>query len=124
LFAQKVLGTARPADATGVSGFDHRHARRGERVPLKNGERVVGVFGLFEELPTTHPRRRTRISPPTSRGAPSSGAGPLRTKQIAAELHLSTETVRTHIRGVFRALGVNSRLSRRRRPGLTTPVIG
>jgi len=34
----------------------------------------------------------------------------LSTKQIAQELHLSTETVKNHIRGVFRALGVNSRL--------------
>ena len=32
------------------------------------------------------------------------------TKQIAAELHLSTETVRNHVRRLFRALGVNSRL--------------
>ena len=30
--------------------------------------------------------------------------------KIAAELHLSTETVRNHIRRLFRALGVNSRL--------------
>ena len=32
------------------------------------------------------------------------------TKQIAAELQLSTETVRNHIRGLFRAFGVNTRL--------------
>jgi DNA-binding NarL/FixJ family response regulator len=32
------------------------------------------------------------------------------TKQIAAELHLSIETVRNHIRRLFRALGVHSRL--------------
>ena len=32
------------------------------------------------------------------------------TKRIAAELHLSTETVRNHIRRLFRALGVHSRL--------------
>ena len=32
------------------------------------------------------------------------------TKQIAAELHLSTETVKNHMRGLFRALGVSSRL--------------
>jgi DNA-binding NarL/FixJ family response regulator len=31
-------------------------------------------------------------------------------KQIAAELHLSTETVRNHVRHILRALGVNSRL--------------
>jgi DNA-binding NarL/FixJ family response regulator len=32
------------------------------------------------------------------------------TEQIAAELHLSTETVRNHIRHVLRALGARSRL--------------
>ena len=32
------------------------------------------------------------------------------TKQIAQELHLSTETVRNHIRHVFAALGAHSRL--------------
>jgi predicted ArsR family transcriptional regulator len=32
------------------------------------------------------------------------------TKQIADDLHLSTETVRNHIRSLFQALGVNSRL--------------
>jgi DNA-binding NarL/FixJ family response regulator len=32
------------------------------------------------------------------------------TKQIAAELHLSTETIRNHIRRLFQALGVHSRL--------------
>ena len=34
------------------------------------------------------------------------------TKQIAAELHLSTETVRNHVRRLFRALGVQSRDSK------------
>ena len=32
------------------------------------------------------------------------------TKQIAQELHLSTETVKNHVRHLLRALGVNSRL--------------
>ena len=32
------------------------------------------------------------------------------TKQIAAELHLSPETVRNHVRHLLHALGVNSRL--------------
>ena len=32
------------------------------------------------------------------------------TKQIAARLHLSRETVRNHVRGVLRALGAHSRL--------------
>ncbi|TML51560.1 MAG: response regulator transcription factor, partial [Actinobacteria bacterium] len=32
------------------------------------------------------------------------------TEQIAAKLHLSPETVRNHIRALFRTLGVHSRL--------------
>ena len=38
--------------------------------------------------------------------------------QIASELHVSVETVRTHVRSIFRKLGVSSRreLSRHRRP--------
>jgi DNA-binding NarL/FixJ family response regulator len=32
------------------------------------------------------------------------------TKQIAQELHVSTETVRNHVRHLMRALGVNTRL--------------
>ena len=32
------------------------------------------------------------------------------TRQIAAELHLTPETVRDHVRKIFRALGVHSRL--------------
>ena len=32
------------------------------------------------------------------------------TRQIADELHLSPETVRNHIRGLMKALGVHSRL--------------
>jgi DNA-binding NarL/FixJ family response regulator len=32
------------------------------------------------------------------------------TKQIAQELHLSTETVKNHVRHLLRALGVNTRL--------------
>jgi DNA-binding NarL/FixJ family response regulator len=32
------------------------------------------------------------------------------TKQIAAELHLSTETVKNHLRRLVQALGVHSRL--------------
>jgi DNA-binding NarL/FixJ family response regulator len=71
---------------------------------------VVGVFGLLEErptdaLPTAHPHltpRQVEVLRLLEQGRS--------TKQIAAELHLSTETVRNHIRRLFRALGVNSRL--------------
>src|SRR6187551_3359180 len=51
LFAQKVLGTAPATDATGVlvSTAGTRVPVEISSVPLMSGERVVGVFGLFEE---------------------------------------------------------------------------
>ncbi len=79
-------------------------------MPLKSGERVVGVFGLVEERPDHKPTaplpqltpRQVEVLRLLEQGRS--------TKQIAAELHLSTETVRNHIRRLFQALGVNSRL--------------
>jgi PAS domain S-box-containing protein len=112
LFSQKVLGTAPATDATGVlvSTAGTRVAVELSAVPLKNGERVVGVFGLIEERHDTTPTappphltpRQVEVLHVLEQGRS--------TKQIAAELHLSTETVRNHIRRLFRALGVNSRL--------------
>jgi PAS domain S-box-containing protein len=112
LFSQKVLGTAPATDATGVlvSTIGTRVAVEISAVPLMNGERVVGVFGLIEghldDTPTApHPHltpRQVEVLRLLEQGHS--------TKQIAAELHLSTETVKNHLRGLFRALGVNSRL--------------
>jgi PAS domain S-box-containing protein len=112
LFSQKVLGTAPATDATGVlvSSTGARVAVEISAVPLMNGERVVGVFGLIEGHPedtTTAPHpdltpRQAEVLHLLAQGRS--------TKQIAAELHLSTETVKNHTRGVFRAFGVHSRL--------------
>ena len=112
LFSRKVLGTAPATDAPGVlrSTAGTRVAVEISAVPLKNGERVVGVFGLLRNALTTAPTappphltpRQVEVLRLLEQGRS--------TKQIAAELHLSTETVRNHIRRLFRALGVNSRL--------------
>ncbi len=112
LFARKVLGTSPATDATAVlvSSAGTRVAVEISAVPLKSGERVVGVFGLLEERPDNKPTaplpqltpRQVEVLRLLEQGRS--------TKQIAAELHLSTETVRNHIRRLFRALGVNSRL--------------
>ena len=112
LFSQKVLGTVPATDANGVlvSTTGTRVDVEISAVPLMSGERVVGVFGLLEEHPGDNP-----IAPPphlTPRQVEvlrllEQGRS---TKQIAAELHLSPETVRNHIRRLFQALGVNSRL--------------
>ena len=111
-FAQKMLGTSSTSEATG-----HLVSTAGTRLPvevssvrLMNGERVVGVFGLIEERPddtTTAPHphltpRQAEVLRLLEQGRS--------TKQIAAELHLSIETVRNHVRHLLRALGVNTRL--------------
>ena len=112
LFAKQVLGTARAIEATGdlVSIAGARVPVEVSSVALMNGERVVGVFGLIDERPddtrtAPHPHltpRQAEVLRLLEQGRS--------TKQIAAELHLSTETVRNHVRHLFRALGVNSRL--------------
>ena len=112
LFTRKVLGTSAATEATGVlvSTAGERVAVEISAVPLKSGEQVVGVFGLLDELPVErlaapHPHltpRQVEVLRLLEQGRS--------TKQIAAELHLSTETVKNHIRRLFRALGVNSRL--------------
>jgi PAS domain S-box-containing protein len=112
LFAQKVLGASPATEATAqlVSAAGTRLAVEISAVPLRNGERVVGVFGLIEERPdhslTTPPPHLTPRQVEVLRLLEQGRS----TKQIAAELHLSTETVRNHIRRLFRALGVNTRL--------------
>src|SRR5215471_548346 len=112
LFSRKVLGTAPATETTGVlvSTGGARVPVDISSVPLMNGERIVGVFGLLEGRPeesaaAPHPHltpRQTEVLRLLEQGRS--------TKQIATELNLSTETVRNHIRRLFRALGVNSRL--------------
>jgi PAS domain S-box-containing protein len=79
-------------------------------VCLFEGQRVVGVFGQLvdieeEVVPAPHPHltpRQSEVLRLLEHGRS--------TEQIAEELHLSIETVRNHIRAMFRALDVHSRL--------------
>jgi DNA-binding NarL/FixJ family response regulator len=80
-------------------------------VPLQSGDRVIGVFGQLLDVeeddppPPPHPRltpRQAEVLRLLEHGRS--------TVQIADELHLSTETVRNHIRHMLRALNVHSRL--------------
>jgi PAS domain S-box-containing protein len=111
-FARKVTGTAKSTDHHDVVIVD----ADGDRVqvdicsvPLYRGGRVVGVFGQVrnEGPPETQPHphltpRQGEILRLLEHGHS--------TRQIAAELHLSLETVRNHIRHLLRALGAHSRL--------------
>jgi PAS domain S-box-containing protein len=111
LFAQKVLGTAQATEAIGdlVTTAGTRVTVELSSAPLMNGERVVGVFGLMEERPDDSPRALPHLTPRQGEVLRLLEQG-RSTKQIAAELHLSPETVRNHIRRLLQALGVNSRL--------------
>jgi PAS domain S-box-containing protein len=80
-------------------------------VPLREGDQVVGIFGQAvhieadEPPPLPHPHLT-----PRQREVLSLLEHGRSTDQIAADLHLSVETVRNHIRHILRALGVHSRL--------------
>ena len=79
-------------------------------MPLTDGERVVGVFGLLSGSPDDEPSTPPAHLTPRQAEVLRLLEQGLSTKQIAQELHLSTETVKNHVRLLLRALGVNSRL--------------
>jgi len=127
LFARKVLGATSATETTGVlvSTEGQRLMLEVSAVPLSDGERVVGVFGLLggrpDEDATAPPAHLTPRQAEVLRLLEQG----LSTKQIAQELHLSTETVKNHVRHLLRALGVNSRLeavAAVRRGGTRKPV--
>jgi PAS domain S-box-containing protein len=112
LFARKVIGAARVTDAVVdvVAPDGERVAVEISSVPVYQGEHLVGVFGQVSDLleePQAHPElqltpRQSEVLVLLERGRT--------TRQIAAELHLSIETVRNHVRGLLRTMGAHSRL--------------
>jgi PAS domain S-box-containing protein len=79
-------------------------------VALRDGERVVGIYGIAHRQASIAPA--TAVGPLTPRQhevleALAHGAA---TAQIAESLVISPETVRNHVRGLLRALHVHSRL--------------
>jgi DNA-binding CsgD family transcriptional regulator len=112
-FARKLVGTEEAADYSALLRSP-RGSFRGEisSVALHGNDRVVGVFGLIQIDDIAKPPRAARAAHLTPRQREVLGhlAEGYSTDQITAELGLSRETVRNHIRGVFAALGVHSRL--------------
>jgi PAS domain S-box-containing protein len=112
LFASKVLGTTAATETSGVfvSTDGTRLSLEVSAVPLIGGDRVVGVFGLLtgplDDPVSTPPAHLTPRQAEVLRHLEQGRS----TKQIAQELHVSTETVRNHVRHLMRALGVNTRL--------------
>jgi DNA-binding CsgD family transcriptional regulator len=79
-------------------------------VRIAGGDACHAVFGIVL------PGQRRLDMPPNAALTPRQSqvlamlADGLSTEQIAAELQLSRETVRNHVRGLLRALGVHSRV--------------
>jgi PAS domain S-box-containing protein len=111
-FARKIAGMERVTDTPVVLIDAHGGRVQVEisSVPLMEDHRIVGVFGqmadVHEESPEPPPPhltpRQVEVVRLLERGAS--------TEDIARELHLSTETVRNHVRHLLRALGVHTRL--------------
>ena len=111
-FAQKVLGSVESTDEEVVLLQDDGDRLNVEvsAVPLYSGGQIVGVFGQVVHVDSEpdrppHPSltpRQAEVLRLLERGHSTS--------QISSELHLSPETVRNHIRHLFRAMGVHSRI--------------
>ncbi len=111
-FARKLAGTDKVTDdAVVVIGADGQRIQvEISAVAMMDGHRMVGVFGQASDVveepadaPPPHlTPRQVEVLRFLQRGAS--------TEQIARELHLSTQTVRNHIRHLLSALGVHTRL--------------
>ena len=112
LFLRNLMGPSQGSDNRGVflDADGERVTMEVSGVPLKDGDHVIGVFGQVKDVeenrpPPVHPHltpRQIAVLRLLEQGRS--------TDQIAAELHISVETVRNHVRGILKTLGVHSRL--------------
>jgi PAS domain S-box-containing protein len=80
-------------------------------VSLRHAGHVVGIFGIAHAEPAAAPERPQRVDlTPRQNEVLRELARGCSTDEIARLLGISAETVRNHIRGIFRALDVHSRL--------------
>lgn len=113
-FAKQVIGTARTSRRKivlhGVEGV--RFPVEVNTVSLGDGREVVGVFGIAhtaEPAPAAPAPLRQGLTPRQHQVLLELARG-ASTEQIAASLGVARDTVRNHVRGILRSLGVHSRL--------------
>lgn len=112
-FAKKIAGTIKTTDNAEVlllDGDGNRVLVELNSIQLKRGDTVIGVFGQVKAEIGTEPRSSHSALTPRQAEVLRLLEHGRSTDQIAAELHLSRETVRNHIRHILQALGVHSRL--------------
>jgi PAS domain S-box-containing protein len=112
IFTRNLVGPPAGSDNKGVLiGADgERVAVETSAVPLRSGGHVIGVFGQIKHVEEEPPLpAHPKLTPRQSEVLRLLDQG-RSTEQMATDLHLSIDTVRNHIRGLLRALGVHSRL--------------
>jgi DNA-binding CsgD family transcriptional regulator len=95
-----------------VLGDGERREIEISSVPLRRGQQIIGVFGVVHQLTATAQPPMDGIPDLTPRQhevLQMLGEGHA-TEQMAAEMGLSPETVRNHIKGLLTELQVKSRL--------------
>jgi PAS domain S-box-containing protein len=111
VFTRNLHGPPHGSDNRFVIEVDgERTAVEVSAVPLKSGDHVIGVFGQAKEIEDTPPPPPHPSLTPRQAEVLRMLEHGLSTTQIAAELHLSRETVRNHVRRLLETLGVHSRL--------------
>jgi PAS domain S-box-containing protein len=109
-FARRILGAAGDASIAVVDKSGAHVAVELSAVPLRKGERIIGVFGQVSDVieePPLHPE--LHLTPRQSEILHLLELG-RSTTEIADELRLSRETVRNHVRRLLHAMGATSRL--------------
>jgi|SRR6185437_7967122 len=112
-FAKNIIGTKHVTDskASLLADDGGRIEVEISAVRLVDGHHVVGVFGQISDVGEHHdePPPLPALTPRQSEVLHLLENG-YSTEQIAAHLHVSTETVRNHVRRLLQKLGVHSRL--------------
>lgn len=128
---RRAVERAEPTDfeTVFVDAAGHLRGVRAQHLPLRSGGAIVGILILaFDGHPPPpeplgfEPRPRLTLR---QREILDLLAAGLSTAEIASKLTLATETVRNHLRSVFRELHVHSRLeaiAAARRIGLLAPA--
>jgi PAS domain S-box-containing protein len=111
--ARKLLGNERVTDHVVRLPTQTGEVRTVEvsSTPLRREGRIVGVFGLVRvaDIPPTREDPERRLTPREHEVLAHLAAG-CSTEQMAEMMGLAPATVRNHIKRLFRALGVHSRL--------------
>jgi DNA-binding CsgD family transcriptional regulator len=113
-YAQKVTGRVPHTEYEAVMLRADGSRAVGEisSVLMEEKGNVVGVFGLFQpaDVPPLPVVPTKELTPRQSQVLRLLARG-CSTEQMAEEMGLSQETVRNHVRGLLRRLGVHTRLS-------------